>query len=111
MTTTVKHIGDIGIDAGLCWIGDPSHILHARPKPKAIGKDWHDFCRLLHRSECPAAAAPLPYDDGRPGLGVVVSTGDGDGRYPVYAEFTPDGRIAKVWVEFLHDDNASTHEK
>jgi hypothetical protein len=102
MTPTVKHIGDIGVDAGLCWIGDPSYILHAKPKAKAIGKDWHDFCALLHRSRH-AAATPLPYDDGRPGLGVVVTPGPGDGHYPVYAEFTADGRIAKVWVEFLRD--------
>jgi hypothetical protein len=101
MSTSVKHIGDIGVDAGLCWIGDPSYILHGK-KAKAVGKNWHDFCALLHRREY-TGAAPLPYDDGRPGLGVVVTPGPGDGHYPVYAEITADGRIAKVWVEFLPD--------
>src|SRR5262245_12284059 len=28
-----EKIGEIGIDAGLCWIGDPSYILHAEPPP------------------------------------------------------------------------------
>ena len=43
-----KQIGEIGVDAGLCWIGDPCYILHADPAPRAIGKDWEEFCDLLH---------------------------------------------------------------
>ena len=23
-----EHIGEIGVDAGLCWLGDPCYILH-----------------------------------------------------------------------------------
>ena len=46
------------------------------------------------------------YDLGHPGLGVVVSTGYGDGVYPVYAEFNDEGRIAAVTVEFIEPDEA-----
>jgi hypothetical protein len=35
---------------------------------------------------------------------VVFSTGYGDGYYPVYAEFNEDGRIAKVVIEFIGED-------
>jgi len=108
MKTTVnirKYIGDIGVDAGLCWIGDPCYILHKEQPPKAIGKDWDEFCDLLNDDDQYPTAKQFHYDLGHPGLGVVVSTGYGDGTYPVFAEFNENGRIAKVWVEFIGQDD------
>ena len=100
-----KQIGEIGVDAGLCWIGDPCYILHANPKPKAIGKDWDAFCNILHEDDQYPTCKQFTYDLGHAGLGVVVSTGYGDGVYPVYAEFNDDGRVAKVWVDFIDQDD------
>jgi len=101
MRKTVKYIGQIGIDAGLCWLGDPWYILHAEPKPKAIGDDWSGFCDVLNRGKQYPTAHQFNYDLGHPGLGVCFSTGYGDGVYPVYATFNSEGRIAKVCVEFI----------
>ena len=98
-----KLIGEIGVDAGLCWIGDPCYILHTDTPPKAIGKDWAEFCILLENSHYPTARQ-FDYDLGHPGLGVVVSTGYGDGTYPVFAEFNNEGRVASVTVEFISRD-------
>ena len=100
-----KLIGEIGVDAGLCWIGDPCYILHASPQPKAIGEDWSEFCDLINDGTYPTAKQ-FNYDLGHPGLGVVVSTGYGDGVYPVYAQLNADGRIATVTVEFIGRDEA-----
>jgi Protein of unknown function (DUF4241) len=100
-----KQIGEIGVDAGLCWIGDPCYILHADPKPKAIGKDWDQFCDILHADNEYPTCKQFNYDLGHAGLGVVVSTGYGDGVYPVFAEFNDEGRVAKVWVEFIGQDD------
>jgi hypothetical protein len=105
MTKTVKQIGEIGVDAGLCWIGDPCYILHAEPKPKAIGNDWSEFCDILHKDDQYPTAKQFAYDLGHAGLGMCISTGYGDGTYPVYAEFNEEGRIAKVSVEFIDDAN------
>jgi Protein of unknown function (DUF4241) len=103
-TNLSKQIGEIGVDAGLCWIGDPCYILHKEQPPQAIGKDWDGFCDTLYPN---CEFRQYDYDLGHPGLGVVVSTGYGDGTYPVFAEFNEDGRIAKVWVEFIgRDDEA-----
>jgi hypothetical protein len=99
-----KLIGEIGVDAGLCWIGDPCYILHADPKPIAIGKDWDQFCAILHDDNQYPTCKQFAYDMGHAGLGVVVSTGYGDGVYPVYAEFNNEGRVAKVCVEFIDDE-------
>jgi len=104
MTNIIKLIGEIGVDAGLCWVGDPCYILHKEHPPKAIGKDWEEFCATLDEDEQYPTAKQFHYDLGHPGLGVVVSTGYGDGVYPVYAEFNDEGRIAKLWVEFIADD-------
>ncbi len=101
---TVRQIGEVGIDAGLCWVGDPCYVLHADPMPKAIGKNWSEFCDLLDDGPYPTCKQ-LPYDLGHAGLGVVVSTGYGDGVYPVFVEFNNEGRIAKVWVEFIGPDD------
>lgn len=106
MTKKIKQIGEIGVDAGLCWIGDPCYILHRETMPKAIGNDWDAFCNILSEDEQYPVAKQFSYDLGHPGLGVVVSTGYGDGTYPVYAEFNSEGRVAKVWVDFLADADA-----
>ncbi len=100
-----KRIGEIGVDAGLCWIGDPCYILHKAEPPKAIGKDWDGFCDLLHEDGHYPTCKQMHYDLGHPGLGVVVSTGYGDGVYPVYAEFNGEGRVARVWLEFIGPDD------
>ena len=34
------------------------------------------------------------------GLGVAVSSGYGDGEYPVYAHYNDDGRVALVVIDF-----------
>jgi hypothetical protein len=104
----IKQIGEIGVDAGLCWIGDPCYILHKEQPPQAIGKNWDEFCDTLD-SNC--EFRQYDYDLGHPGLGVVVSTGYGDGTYPVFAEFNDEGRIAKVWVEFIGQDESSETEE
>ena len=103
-----KQIGEIGVDAGLCWIGDPCYILHTEKPPQAIGRDWSEFCDTLDSS---SEFRQYDYDLGHPGLGVVVSTGYGDGTYPVFAEFNDEGRIAKVWVEFIAQDDSSETEE
>ena len=104
---TRKQIGEIGVDAGLCWIGDPSYILHTERPPKAIGKSWDEFCDILQDDDQYPTCKQFNYDLGHAGLGIVVSTGYGDGVYPVYAEFNDEGRIAKVCVEFIGQDDDS----
>lgn len=88
-----EKVGEIGVDAGLCWVGDPCYILHTTPgnEPKDLGKDWLEFCNTLPE-ENPVAKQ---YDEG-----VVVSTGYGDGSYPVYVKKNDEGRIVGVMVKF-----------
>jgi hypothetical protein len=93
-----KLIGYISVDAGLCWIGDPCYILHQEKLPKSLGKDWGEFCDKLAGKE---RSWEFDHDSGIDGLGVCVSSGHGDGYYPVYAEIDEHGVINKVSVEFI----------
>ncbi len=106
--TTRQQIGVIGVDAGLCWIGDPCYVLHATPE-KSIGKDWGDFCDILwkKRNETDNECVQFNYDAGHAGLGVCVPSGYGDGVYPVYATFR-DGIVTSVSVVF--DDGSDEDE-
>jgi hypothetical protein len=95
-----KLVGHFGVDAGLCWIGDPCYILHAEDGfPASVGKDWGDFCSGL--GDAYPVLKSYPYGDSEhEGLGVCVSTGDGDGSYPVYVRIK-DNRVAAVIIDFF----------
>lgn len=96
-------IGEIGIDAGLVWIGDPCYILHKteNEQPKSIGKNWSDFCDILKKGkQLETGFLQFCYDKGHAGLGVCASTGWGDGCYDVMAEIK-DNRIKSISIKFF----------
>ena len=97
-------VGVIGIDAGLCWIGDPCYIIHhGHLLPKDIGLTWLEFCDGLEFYRQGPVLKQFNYDTGSPGLGVCVQSGAGDGEYPVYAEIE-DGMVVSVTVYFDEED-------
>jgi hypothetical protein len=93
-----EQVGNIGVDAGLCWIGDPCYIL-PEDRTENVGKDWPDFCRKIAGRD----HYSFDYRLGHEGVGVCVSTGWGDGTYPVYIERGEEGRIASATVVFMRD--------
>lgn len=104
-----ERVGEIGVDAGLCWIGDPCYVLHKLPTadpndyPKDIGFSWKEFCDILDEKErLQSRAAQFNFNAGHPGLGVAVSTGWGDGTYGVYVR-KAEGRVKAVMVIFDED--------
>jgi len=97
-----KLVGHMGVDAGLCWIGDPCYILHNDRLPDSLGKDWTEFCNLLG-DDYPTMKS-FDYQMGHEGLGVCVSTGYGDGTYPVYVDIE-NGRVKSVTVDFFEDED------
>ena len=94
---TWQEIGEIGVDAGLCWLGDPCYILHRETPPEDIGENWLGFCDKMKDS----VKRQFNYELGHAGLGVCLSTGYGDGVYPVLARFNSEGRIAEVKIKFI----------
>lgn len=95
-----QKIGEIGVDAGICWIGDPCYVFHKEDDlPKELGKSWEEFCDNIVKM---GTHQQFNFDMGHSGLGVLVHTGYGDGCYPVYANIR-DGRVMSVTVEFFDD--------
>ena len=93
------QVGYVGVDAGLCWIGDPCYIL-PDDRTENVGRDWSKFCDdmdgELHKS--------FNYNRGHQGVGCCVQTGWGDGSYPVFATINEDGRITKAEIIFIDDE-------
>ena len=88
-------VGEIGVDAGLCWLGDPGYVITPDAKWKPA-KSWSEFCDKLWKREKDGVAQ---WDKQ---TGVTVSTGDGDGLYPVYVRRSGyDGRIDAALVDFV----------
>ena len=98
-----EEIGIIGVDAGLCWVGDPCYILHRENKPNDIGENWEDFCSTFYEHE-DDGFRQYSYDVGHAGLGVCMTTGYGDGVYPVEVRRNKEGRIAELRVIFITEE-------
>jgi hypothetical protein len=104
MTERTKIIGYIGVDAGLCLIGDPCYFIGPDSQ---VGKklhggkldDWETFLGNYIKHD--NANAWKVEDRGEASLGMVVTTGYGDGIYPVKARFNSEGRVKAVTIEFI----------
>jgi hypothetical protein len=113
-------VGEIGVDAGLCWIGDPCYVLalpHSKnsgiesldaPKqlPKDLGGSWIEFVTAAENKQTQAnqPAAQFNYDAGHSGLGVcLTNTGYGDGTYNVLILKNEEGRIKEAKIVFIED--------
>jgi hypothetical protein len=77
------YVGRIGIDTATCWIGDPTYeVPYFADEPGLV----------------PYLGIEREDDIGR---GVLVSTGFGDGAYPVYVRADDDsGRTVGVLIDF-----------
>lgn len=115
------EVGVIGVDAGLCWVGDPCYFVkyEEEQKPPQEIETWDKFLeKIFYYKEAEGDEiigqivtrdhVQFNYDKGHEGLGVCVSTGIGDGVYPVYAkigEVTGCGkRVKEIRVVFIEDE-------
>ena len=94
-----EKIGIIGVDAGLCWIGDPCYCVTPDCNDHPA-KTWSEFCDQLGDE----STKQWNYKAEHPGLGVSVRSGFGDGVYPVYVQRDDGGRIKSVKVVFIEYD-------
>jgi len=94
-----KKIGECGVDSGQIMIIDPCYI-----NDEWVKGDWSDkgstYGKCCDITTKKGQAGQLNYKGGHVGLGVVASSGYGDGVYPVYATYNKEGRIMKLEIEF-----------
>jgi len=93
-TTTQKKM--ISVDSGMIWVGDPCYTMG--PEAQFGIKDWQRFCDKIYgdgSGRVHGISTPL----GR-GVGCAISSGYGDGEYPVEIERV-DGRVRSVKITFI----------
>lgn len=101
----MEKVGEFCVDAGICWIGDPCYVMPYDASGADVVRNWDKFCDQLKTADGqPKDAAQFRFKEGHIGLGVCVSTGWGDGQYPVYIERNEEGRIARVLIEFIPEE-------
>lgn len=91
------EIGTCSVDAGMLLLGDPCYVIGRREGPET----WDAFLHRLHASNPKGGDAPYWH---LPDTGCVVTTGYGDGEYPVHVTLSGDGRVKNVTVTFIKDE-------
>jgi hypothetical protein len=101
--TEWEQVGEVGVDAGLMWLGDPCYIMGNDASRK--WDTWSDFCDNLRDKHWDyTGVTQYNFSRGHVGLGVCVSTGYGDGVYPVEVKRNHEGRIAEVRIVFIEEE-------
>ena len=77
--------GVISVDSGQVTIGDACYFGLSAPRA-----DTADVEQLCHK-------------DGRPGKAIAVTSGYGDGVYPVMIRHDSSGRVAELRVTFIEE--------
>lgn len=119
-----RKVGVIGVDAGLCWVGDPCYCV-TPDSSEHPAETWGEFCSKLSamnlripptkdelrpptdeelkKAQRHNNAQQWNYKSGHPGLGVTVSTGYGDGTYAVYVRENSEGCVKELKIVFIDD--------
>ena len=103
-TENWEYVGEMGVDSGLCWVGDPCYILNTKGEEPRNNITYDELLDKLYPADPTQdkLTVQLFYKKGYPGLGVCVSTGYGDGMYPVFVKYADNKqRIAEVKVVFI----------
>lgn len=93
---TEVHLDDLGVDAGLMWVGDPADFVGLGSPVDSQFGDWMAFCEAIE--DVRLYATPCGW-----GHGVVSSTGFGDGVYPLTAHVARGDVLVALTVTFIDD--------
>lgn len=99
----LEYVGSFGVDSGQVMVGDPCYLDEWKSNRN---DEWNLEGKVGQYSYHGASATTIESSAGVLGDGrsVVFSSGYGDGVYPVYVQYNEDGRVAKVLIEFIGDD-------
>ena len=111
-----EYIGNIGVDSGQMMLSDPCYVKDFADSDDVVelmdaikngSDDSYSYTGACSQSNTPQQAGVLVNDIGAE-LGVVCSSGFGDGVYPVYVkrhDFGGDGkRVVEMKIEFVNEE-------
>lgn len=95
-----KKIGEVGVDSGQLLVCDPCYIDSEWEQEKdetPLNKPEHSFSygACCAKTLTDSKNGQLNYKLGHPGVGVVFSSGFGDGCYEVFAKYEDYGNLGK----------------
>jgi hypothetical protein len=100
----LEYIGSFCVDSGQAIVGDPCYLDEWNTNE---GDEWNLEGKVGEYSYQGASATTLE-NTGTMELGmakaVAFSTGYGDGVYPVWAKFNDEGRVVKIVIDFIGDE-------
>ena len=111
-----EYIGSIGVDSGQMMLSDPCYVKDFEDSDDVVGlmdaikngsDDSYSYTGACSQSNTSQQAGVLVNDIGAE-LGVVCSSGFGDGVYPVYVKRhafgNNDTRVVEMKIEFLNEE-------
>jgi len=102
----MTHIGSFAVDSGQAMVGDPCYLDEWQPWNSEVDNFDEHVNKAGEYGYLGACGVTLKEGHGVLGNGsaVAFTTGYGDGLYPVYAEFNDEGRISKIVIDFIEDE-------
>lgn len=100
-------VGHCGVDSGQILLTDPCYVSSFKHdeqyEPTAPNsKNEYPFS---YNGACGATLSKAQAGQLAGSMGVAVTSGWGDGVYPVYADFNEHGRISSVTIVFDDEDD------
>jgi Protein of unknown function (DUF4241) len=95
-------IGYCGVDSGQIMFVDPCYV-----KDFTDGEDFEPSAKpypFSYNGACGATLSSAHAGELSNGMACVVSSGWGDGQYPVYVTYNYEGRIASATIVFISDE-------
>ncbi len=101
----MTYIGSFSVDSGQAMVGDPCYLDEWQNWDESEPFENH-VEKAGQYGYLGACGVTLSKGYGMVGMGsgIVFTTGYGDGLYPVYAEINDDGRVAKIVIDFIGED-------
>jgi len=99
-----KLAGYCGVDSGQIMVIDPCYAF--MDEFDDMGGNYRNVCNISLGDDG-YGEFPLPKNGYTQGIGVVTSSGYGDGNYPVFVDVNDDGRVVELRIAFdgiKHDD-------
>lgn len=105
-------VGHCGVDSGQILLADPCYINSFKDgetfAPAEAVDGQYPFS---YNGACGATLSDKSAGQLGNATGVAVSSGWGDGVYPVYADYDHDGKITSVTIVFLDDDDDDNYSE
>lgn len=104
-----KEIGEFSVDSGQLLLVDPCYLNEWVDDGDDV--DFNKFGEFSYDGACSETSSEKGYGQLGGLNALVVSTGYGDGVYPVYAKKNEDGRISEIKIVFIEDEDLKTAEQ